>query len=168
MIMDTETAYGSGEIQALHDFVDQGGTLIVLSEYYNETTGQPAFGLEDYNRILEPYGIECLRVGIGVGPAALTGAFYGVDNGGAVESDPLMDGVSNLYVLWGSTLSVDSSVAGAQGLLWRDAAKTQAIVAVAESGEGRVIVISDGYDCLCPCRVSPEQSLSSSHRGIHT
>ncbi|MHA2021871.1 MAG: S8 family serine peptidase, partial [Candidatus Thorarchaeota archaeon] len=144
MIMDTETAYGSGEIEALHDFVEEGGTLIVLSEYYNETTGQASFGFDDYNRILEPYGIECLRVGIGEGPSTFTGAFYGVDNGGAVEIDPLMEGVSNLYVLWGSTLSVDPSVAGARGLFWRDASKTQAIVAVAESGEGRVIVISDG------------------------
>ncbi|MHA2041469.1 MAG: S8 family serine peptidase, partial [Candidatus Thorarchaeota archaeon] len=144
MIMDTETSYGSGEVEALHEFVDQGGTLIVLSEYYNETTGQASFGIDDYNRILEPYGIECLRVSIGEGPNTFTGAFYGVDNGGAVETDPLMEGVSNLYVLWGSTLSVDPSVAGARGLFWRDAARTQAIVAVAESGEGRVIVISDG------------------------
>ncbi|MHA2140645.1 MAG: S8 family serine peptidase [Candidatus Thorarchaeota archaeon] len=144
MIMDTETAYGAGEIEALHEYVDDGGTLIVLSEYFNETTGQASFALEDYNRILEPYGIECLRIGIGEGPTALTGAFYGVDNGGAVETDPLMDGISNLYVLWGSVLSVDSSVAGARGLFWRDAEKRQAIVAVAESGEGQVIVISDG------------------------
>ncbi|MFW9911270.1 MAG: S8 family serine peptidase [Candidatus Thorarchaeota archaeon] len=144
MIMDTETSYGSGEIQALHDFVDQGGTLIVLSEYYNETTGQASFGIDDYNRILEPYGIECLREGIGEGPTPLIGAFYGVDFGGAVETDPLMEGVSNLYILWGSTLKVDTSVAGARGLFWLDAAKTKAIVAVAESGEGRVIVISDG------------------------
>ncbi|MFW9883175.1 MAG: S8 family serine peptidase [Candidatus Thorarchaeota archaeon] len=144
MIMDTETAYGSGEIQALHDFVEQGGTLIVLSEYYNETTGQASFGFADYNRILEPYGIECLREGIGEGPNTFTGAFYGEDFGGAVEADPLMDGVSNLYVLWGSTLKVDTSVAGARGLFWLDAAKTEAIVAVAESGEGKVIVISDG------------------------
>ncbi|MFW9887209.1 MAG: S8 family serine peptidase [Candidatus Thorarchaeota archaeon] len=144
MIMDTETTYGAGEIQALHDFVDQGGTLIVLSEYYNETTGQASFGIDDYNRILEPYGIECLREGIGEGPTTLIGAFYGEDFGGAVETDPLMDGVSNLYILWGSTLRVDSSVAGAKGLFWLDAAKTEAIVAVAESGEGQVIVISDG------------------------
>ncbi|MHA2069061.1 MAG: S8 family serine peptidase, partial [Candidatus Thorarchaeota archaeon] len=144
MIMDTETAYSAGEIDALHNFVDQGGTLIVLSEYYNETTAQASFALDDYNRILDPYGIECLRVGIGVGSSAISGAFYGVDNGGAVESDPLMDGISNLYVLWGSVLSVDSSVAGTRGLFWRDAEKTQAIVAVAESGEGQVIVISDG------------------------
>ncbi|MHA1925307.1 MAG: S8 family serine peptidase [Candidatus Thorarchaeota archaeon] len=144
MIMDTETTYGSGEIEALHEFVDQGGTLIVVSEYYNETTQQASFGFDDYNRILEPYGIECLRVAIGEGPTTFTGAFYGVDNGGAVETDPLMDGVSNLYVLWGSVLSVDSSVSGARGLFWRDATKTQAIVAIAESGEGQVIVISDG------------------------
>ncbi|MFW9966457.1 MAG: hypothetical protein ACFFEA_04825, partial [Candidatus Thorarchaeota archaeon] len=144
MIMDTELTYGVGEIDALHDYVEQGGTLIVLSEYYNETTGQASFALDDYNRILEPYGIECLRVGIGEGPTTFTGSFYGVDNGGVVESDPLMEGVSNLYVLWGSTLSVDSSVAGARGLFWRDSAKTQAIVAIAEFGEGRVIAISDG------------------------
>jgi hypothetical protein len=144
MIMDTETSYSSGEIQALHDFVEQGGTLIVLSEYYNETTGQASFGFNDYNRILEPYGIECLRQGIGEGPTTLIGAFYGEDYGGAVETDPLMEGVSNLYVLWGSTLSVDTSIAGTRGLLWVDAARTEAIVAIAESGEGQVIVISDG------------------------
>ena len=144
MIMDTELAYGAGEIDALHGYVEQGGTLIVLSEYYNETTSQASFALDDYNRILEPYGIECLRVGIGEGPTTFTGSFYGVDNGGAVESDPLTEGVSNLYVLWGSTLSVDPSVAGARGLFWVDSEKTQAIVAMAEVGDGRVIVISDG------------------------
>ena len=36
MIMDTETAYGSNEINALHQFVEDGGLLIVLSESYDD------------------------------------------------------------------------------------------------------------------------------------
>jgi len=144
MIMDTELSYGQGEIDALHQFVEDGGTLLVLSEFYNNTNGQAAFAIDSYNEILAPYGIQCEQFGIGEGATSVTGEFYGVDYGGAVESDPLMDGVENLYVLWGSTLSVDAAVAGTRGLFWYDQAKEHAIVAVAEAGEGQVIVISDG------------------------
>ena len=144
MIMDTETTYTSNEIDALHQFVDDGGVLIVLSENYNEQTGIASFGIDSYNEILEPYGIQCERFEIGNGPDDYTGLFYGVDYGGAVETHPLMEGVENLYILSGSTLSVDPTVVGAQGLFWYDAEKTHAIVAIAEMGAGSVIVISDG------------------------
>jgi subtilisin family serine protease len=144
MIMDTETAYSSNEIDALHQFVENGGTLIVLSESYNNQTGVASFGIDSYNEILEPYGIQCEKFEIGRGPDDLTGLFYGIDYGGAVEDHPLMEGVRNLYILSGSTLSVDPSVSGAQGLFWYDAEKTHAIVAIAEMGAGNVIVISDG------------------------
>ncbi|MFW9799553.1 MAG: S8 family serine peptidase [Candidatus Thorarchaeota archaeon] len=144
MIMDTELPYGQSEIEALHQFVLDGGTLLVLSEFYNTTSGEALFGIDSYNEILQPYGIQCERFGIGEGPGDLTGELYGLDHGGAVESDPLMNGVNNLYVVWGSTLSVNPSVAGARGLFWYDQARTRAIVAVAEAGRGKVIVVSDG------------------------
>lgn len=144
MIMDTELPYGQSEIDALHQFVLDGGTLLVLSEFYNTTSEEALFGIDSYNEILQPYGIQCERFGIGEGPDDLTGELYGLDYGGAVESDPLMNGVSNLYILWGSTLSVNPSVAGARGLFWYDQAKTHAIVAAAEAGKGKVIVVSDG------------------------
>jgi hypothetical protein len=150
MIADTETGYTQDEINALHTFVDNGGTLLILSEFYNTTSNQPSFAFDSYNAILAPYGIQCERMQIGVGPYD-TGVVYGVDHGGAVNSSPLTDGVKNLYILFGSTLSVDSSVSGAQGVVWVDAARNHAIVATAMHGRGRVIAISDGstlYDTV--------------------
>jgi subtilisin family serine protease len=144
MIMDTETAYSSSEIDALHEFVEDGGILIVLSEFYDNQTQTASFGINSYNEILQPYGIQCERFEIGDGPDDTTGLFYGVDYRGAVETHPLVEGVNNLYILSGSTLNVDPSVAGAQGIFWYDSEKTHAIVAVAEMGRGSVIVISDG------------------------
>ncbi|MFX0108321.1 MAG: DUF4350 domain-containing protein, partial [Candidatus Hodarchaeota archaeon] len=144
VIMDTESEYLDYEIDALHDFVEDGGTLLVFSEFYDTLTDSPAFAFESYNQILAPYGIQCEAFSIGEGPTPTTGLVYGVDHGGAVEDDELMDGVSNLYVLMGSTLSIDPSVAGAEGLFWYDDTRTHAIVAVAEQGKGRVIAISDG------------------------
>ncbi|MFX1416703.1 MAG: S8 family serine peptidase, partial [Promethearchaeota archaeon] len=144
MIMDTELSYGQDEIDALHEFVEGGGTLLVLSEFYNNTNGQAAFAIDSYNEILAPYGIQCEEFGIGEGATPVTGEFYGVDTGGAVESDPLMDGVENLYILWGSTLHIDPTATDTRGLFWYDQAKSHAIVAVAEAGKGQVIVISDG------------------------
>ena len=144
MIMDTETSYDADEIDALHQLVEEGGTLLVMSEYYNSTTSTAAFAIDSYNEILSPYGIECEEYEIGVGPLPMTGAVYGADYGGAVENHSLVEGVDNLYITWGSTLHIDNSVAGAQGLLWVDEAKTHAIVATVDYGLGRVIVVSDG------------------------
>lgn len=143
-IMDTELPYSESEIDALHQFVTDGGVLIMLSEFYDEATDTASFGIDSYNEILEPFGIQCERIGIGVGPTDSTGQFYGEDHGGAVETDSLMEEVRNLYVLSGSTLNVDPAVAGAKGLFWIDAEKEHALVATAEYGNGRIIVISDG------------------------
>jgi subtilisin family serine protease len=143
MIMDTETSYTQGEIQALHSFVENGGTLLMLSEFYNQTTGQASFAFDDYNAILEPFGIQCEKRSIGVGPNGY-GLVYGANYSGYVESDPLMDGVRNLYIVQGSTLHINPSVSNARGLLWQDAERTHAIVATAEYGRGHVFVISDG------------------------
>ncbi|MBD3405378.1 MAG: S8 family serine peptidase [Candidatus Lokiarchaeota archaeon] len=144
MIMDTETSYNAEEIEALHQFVEDGGTLIMLSEYYDSVEQTASFALDSYNDILEPYGITVDRYGIGEGVDQFSGLFYGLGYGGAVENHSLVEGVENLYIVTGGTLSVDPSVAGAQGLFWVDSAKTQAIVATVESGHGKVIVISDG------------------------
>ncbi|MHA1933945.1 MAG: S8 family serine peptidase [Candidatus Thorarchaeota archaeon] len=144
MIMDTETAYFDSEIEALHQFVDDGGTLLMLSEGFWSERNAPAFALDSYNEILAPYGITCEEYWIGEGVSQNSGLFYGVDYNGAVEEHPLMDGVENLYILNGGTVHVDSSVAGAQGLFWVDDERTHAIVAAADSGDGHVIVISDG------------------------
>ncbi|RDE16336.1 MAG: hypothetical protein C4K49_04795 [Candidatus Thorarchaeota archaeon] len=143
MIMDTEITYAQSEIDAIHNFVVEGGTLLMFSEFYNQTSGAASFAIDSYNEILAPYGIECESIGIGVGPNGL-GLVYGTDYGGSVEISPITDGVRNLYILAGSTLKVEPSVAGAQGLLWIDEAKTHAIVATAEYGLGKVIVVSDG------------------------
>ncbi len=142
-IMDTETTYTSGEISALHDFVENGGTLLVFSESFQPDTGAPTFAIDSYNQILEPFGIQCEERSIGFGPNDL-GLLYGTNYSGYVENDPLMDGVSNLYVLQGSTLHVDPSVSNARGLFWEDTERTHAIVATAEYGSGMVFVISDG------------------------
>lgn len=145
MIMDTETYYTDSEVEALHRFVENGGTLLVLSEFYDSATQSASYAIESYNRILEPFGIQCEARGIGVG-VDNTGLVYGEDSplGGAVETDPLMTDVSNLYILQGSTLSVNTSMANARGLFWQDDARTHAIVATAEYGNGKVYVISDG------------------------
>lgn len=150
MIMDTETAYSDGEITAIHDFVNNGGTLIILSEFWDSSTQSATFGIDYYNQILGPFGIQCERRGIGDGVGD-TGILYSVSTGSAVENDTLMDGVSSLYIVQGSTLSVNSSISNAKGLFWEDSAKTHAIVATAEYGNGRVFAISDGstlYDDL--------------------
>ncbi|MHA2134609.1 MAG: S8 family serine peptidase [Candidatus Thorarchaeota archaeon] len=144
LIMDTEEDYSDDEIEAINSYVEDGGVLLILSEYYDTSTDVASFGFETYNQILEPYGIQCERLGIGGEPTDLAGDIYGADYGGAVESHPLVEGVTNLFIIAGSTLSVDPSVAGAQGLLWTDAAKTHAIVATASFGRGKVIAISDG------------------------
>lgn len=142
-IMDTETSYTEGEVSAIHSFVDNGGTLLVFSESFDQTTGEASFAFDDYNEILEPFGIQCEERQIGFGPGGY-GLVYGANYSGFVENDPLMDGVSDLYVIQGSTLSVDPLVSNAKGLFWEDAAKTHAIVATAEYGRGQVYVISDG------------------------
>ncbi len=139
LIMDTEQTYSQTEIDLIHNFVEDGGTLLILSEGFDTTANTAAFAIESYNQILEPYGIQCENNWIGD-----NGAVFGVDNGGAVDSNPLTDGVENLYVLNGGTLSVNASVIGTQGLFWADAAKTHAIVAIASPGSGKVIAISDG------------------------
>lgn len=144
LIMDTELDYSESEISALHSFVDAGGTLLIFSEFFNATTQQASFGLDAYNLILEPYGIQCEKIGIGIGTDGLQGVVYGEDSGGSVENHSLMDGVHNLYVVLGSTLSVNPSVSGAEGLFWIDSEKQHALVATAEHGKGKVIAVSDG------------------------
>ncbi len=139
MIMDTETAYTADEVSALHSFVDNGGTLIVLSEFWDSVEQTASFGIDSYNAILAPFGIQCERRGIGAGIDGL-----GLVYDGAVENDTLMEGISSLYIIQGSTLHIDPSVSNARGLFWEDAAKTHAIVATAEYGSGNVFVISDG------------------------
>jgi subtilisin family serine protease len=143
MIMDTETSYSDSEITALHDFVRNGGTLIMLSEFWDATTQTASYAIDSYNQILEPFGIQCERNGIGVGPGDL-GVVYDANAGSAVENVSLMNGVSRLYIVLGSTLHVDPSVSNARGLFWADSAKTHAIVATADYGNGHVFVISDG------------------------
>jgi len=143
MIMDTETAYTDGEISALHTFVENGGTLFVLSEFWDSATESASFGIDSYNEILEPFGIQCEKRGIGDGGENL-GLLYDSTLASAVENDTLMEGVTSLYIILGSTLSINSSVSNARGLFWEDSAKTHAIVATAEYGSGNVFVISDG------------------------
>ncbi|MFO7837501.1 MAG: S8 family serine peptidase [Candidatus Thorarchaeota archaeon] len=144
MIMDTETTYGEQEIDAIHEFVENGGTLFILSEFYDNQTGTASFAIDYYNMILEPYGIQCEEFEIGRGPNDQTGLFYGEDYGGVVENHSLVEGVENLYILSGSTLSVNSSVAGAEGLFWYSTDKEHALIAKADYGDGRVIAVSDG------------------------
>ncbi len=141
IIMDTETAYTDGEISALHQFVDMGGTLLVFSEFWDSSSNQASFGIDYYNQILEPFGIQCERRGIGVGLNGY-GEVYDANTGSVAENDSLMTGVNSLYIVQGSTLSVDTSIA--RGLFWEDAEKTHAIVATSDYGKGHVIVISDG------------------------
>jgi hypothetical protein len=143
MIMDTETSYSGSEVTALHNFVENGGTLIMLSEFWDTSTQTATFGIDSYNQILEPFGIQCERNGIGDGPGDL-GLVYDASAGSAVENATLMNGVTRLYIVQGSTLHVDPSVSNARGLFWADSAKTHAIVATAEYGSGHVFVISDG------------------------
>ncbi|MGY5857787.1 MAG: S8 family serine peptidase [Candidatus Thorarchaeota archaeon] len=143
MIMDTELDYGEEEIAALHSFVNNGGTLFVLSEFWDSSTQEASFGIDSYNDILEPFGIQCERRGIGVGVGDL-GLVYDSSTGSVAENDTLMEGVDSLYINIGSTLSVDPSVSNARGLFWEDAAKTHAIVATAQYGSGNVLVVSDG------------------------
>ena len=143
MIMDTELEYTEEEVSALHSFVDNGGTLFVLSEYWDSSIQEASFGIDSYNDILEPFGIQCERRGIGEGTGGL-GLIYDASVGSVAENDTLMEGVDSLYIITGSTLSVDPSVSNARGLFWEDSAKTHAIVATAEYGSGNVIVVSDG------------------------
>ena len=143
MIMDTETSYSDSEVSAIHQFVDNGGTLLVFSEFYDTSTNEASFAFDDYNRILEPFGIQVEKRSIGVGVGGY-GLIYGANYSGYVENDPLMEGVRNLYVVQGSTLHVNPGVANATGLFWEDADRTHAIVATAEYGRGKVFVISDG------------------------
>ncbi|TFG95045.1 hypothetical protein E4H12_14070 [Candidatus Thorarchaeota archaeon] len=143
MIMDTETVYTEEEVSAIHDFVENGGTLFVLSEFWDSSTQEASFGIDSYNDILEPFGIQCERRGIGEGPGGL-GLIYDIALGSAVENDTLMEGIDSLYIITGSTLSVDPNVSNARGLFWEDDEKTHAIVATAEYGSGNVIVVSDG------------------------
>ncbi|MFW9956970.1 MAG: S8 family serine peptidase [Candidatus Odinarchaeota archaeon] len=158
MIMDTETAYSEGEISALHDFVQNGGTLIALSENWDNAAQVASFGIDSYNLILEPFGIQCERNGIGDGPGNY-GLIYDASVGSVIENASLMEGVTSLYIVQGSTLHVDSSISNAQGLFWVDSAKTHAIVATAEYGNGKVFVISDGstlYDDILFDAISRE------------
>lgn len=143
MIMDTELAYTEEEVSAIHEFVENGGTLFILSEYWDSSTQEASFGIDSYNEILEPFGIQCERRGIGEGLGGL-GLVYDASTGSVAENDTLMEGVDSLYIITGSTLSVNTSVSNARGLFWEDAAKTHAIVATAEYGSGNVIAVSDG------------------------
>ncbi|MFW9850962.1 MAG: S8 family serine peptidase, partial [Candidatus Thorarchaeota archaeon] len=140
MIMDTETQYSESEINTIHNYVQEGGVLLILSEGFDVANNIPAFAFESYNQILEPYGIQCERNWIGND----SGDVYGADNGGAIDTNQLTDGVRNIFILNGGTISVDPSVAGATGLIWTDALKTHALLAVVNVGEGKVIALSDG------------------------
>ncbi len=151
MVMDTELQYSTAEINAIHEYVDSGGILLILSEGYDTQNGGPAFAQASYNQILAPYGIQCEDNWIGQGSDIFVGEVYGEDYGGVSEDHPLTDGVENLYILNGGTFSVDSSIAGAEGLFWTDSGRTHAIVAYATSGRGKVIAVSDGsilYDSI--------------------
>jgi hypothetical protein len=144
MIMDTELQYSTSEINAIHEYVHSGGILLILSEGYDTQNGGPAFAQTSYNQILAPYGIQCEDNWIGQGSDIFVGDVYGEDYGGVSEDHPLTDGVENLYILNGGTFSVDTSVAGAEGLFWTDSERTHAVVAYASSGRGKVIAVSDG------------------------
>ncbi len=141
LIMDTENMYTPQEIDALHQFVNEGGILLIFSEFFNTTSHSASFGFSFYNEILEPYGISCEQYAIGNMP---NGSIYGEEHIGAVDNDTLTQGVRNIYVLYGSTFHVDPSVSGAKGVIWADNAKAHAIVAYAYSGKGMVIAVSDG------------------------
>ncbi len=140
MIMDTEDEYSANEINTIHEYVTEGGILLILSEGFDTQSNIPAFAIASYNEILAPYGIQCEEHWIGNDD----GDVYGVVTGGSVETDPLTEGVENIFILNGGTLTIDSSVAGAEGLIWTDAAKTHALLASVDVGEGKVIALSDG------------------------
>ncbi|MCK5150711.1 MAG: hypothetical protein KAQ65_02670, partial [Candidatus Thorarchaeota archaeon] len=140
MIMDTEDEYSAVEINTIQEYVNDGGILLILSEGFDTANNIAAFAFESYNQILEPYGIQCEENWIGNN----NGEVYGADAGGAVENSALTQGVRNIFILNGGTLAVDPSVAGAEGLIWTDAAKTHALLAAVDVGEGKVIALSDG------------------------
>ncbi len=141
LIMDTEAAYTDSEIAEIHKFVEDGGILLIFSEFFNTSSHMPSFGFSFYNEILAPYGISCEQYAIGDNP---DGVIYGNDYVGAVDNDTLTQNVQNIYVLYGSTFHVDPSVAGAKGVIWADNERTHAIVAYAHKGKGMVIAVSDG------------------------
>ncbi len=150
LIVDTERSYSQSEIDAIHQFVADGGVLLMVSEWYDSASSVAYFAIDSYNEILSPYGITCERYGIGDDPDDY-GRVYGIDTGGVVVNHSLMSGVSNLYILYGSTLSVNESVTGTQGLFWIDPTREHAVVAIARSGRGLVIAVSDGsfmYDSV--------------------
>ncbi len=145
LVMDTEVPYAPEEIDAIHQFVEDGGVLIVLSEYYDSETGQASFAIDSYNELLQPYGIQCERYTTGYVPFSDSGIAYGVGYGGVVDnSSPLMDDVERLYILMGSALTVDENNSNARGLFWTDSTKRHALVATATEGKGQVLVIADG------------------------
>jgi len=120
-----------------------GGILLVFSEFWDSSTNQASFGIDYYNQILAPFGIQCEQRGIGIGSGDY-GEVYGPSTGSVAENYTLMEGVGSLYILQGSTLSVNPAISNARGLFWEDSDKTHAIVAAADYGSGHVYAISDG------------------------
>ncbi|MEQ9714928.1 MAG: S8 family serine peptidase [Candidatus Asgardarchaeum sp.] len=140
VINDIEQSFTSLEINKIIDWVNEGGTLIVMTGFYNETSGEAAFAFESLNELLNYFGIEIKNKSIGVGNYTLEGKSYGIGYGGYVVDSQLTKNVSSLYVVLGTALGIKDPNK-AQGLVYIN--DEDVLVAVAYSGKGRVIALGD-------------------------
>ena len=116
-----DSAYTAAEVDALTNFVEAGGGLLVLAD----NTSTPVANVAPL----------ATAFGVGVAAANLT------SNDVTVFGRHLVTlGLDSVKLLSGGALSVDSP---ASAMAWGDAAKTKIVAAAARKGLGRVVVIGD-------------------------
>ena len=143
IINDIESALSDAEISAIKNWVEDGGFLILMTGWYNQTSDTPTFAMESYNKLLQPYGIMTTNVPIGDYEAensSFIGNFYGNGYGGSVEPSPLTRDVSFVHIVYGDALYVNKTK-GAEGLIWINS--SYALMAFAKAGKGNVLAIGD-------------------------
>lgn len=113
-------AYGQTEINALQNFVSNGGGLLVMADsekYTNYSALVESFGISFTSRISDPVTADILG------------------------SHPVSEGITNIYIkdAIGLDVSASDQVAGT----YTDAASEFVVTASAEYGLGRVFVVGD-------------------------
>ncbi|MCD6483697.1 MAG: hypothetical protein J7L47_01140, partial [Candidatus Odinarchaeota archaeon] len=142
IINHIEKPLTKSEINAIHNWIEDGGFLIVTSGYYNTTCNSTTFDIDSYNALLAPYGIQASNIGIGDRVSdyrPFIGDFYGKEFGGTVSKSPLTSNVSYIYVVRGTALKVNTT--RAKSLIMIN--ESYSLMAYAKAGKGVVIAIGD-------------------------
>ncbi len=125
------------EIDYLHDFVDAGGKLVILSELIQGTSYFSSSNFAALNDLLEPTNIQ-LTGELLTSTAHVTANLQEINVLTDVRPGRVTSGVTQV-ISTGSTLSITGS---ATGLVFDDAGKP--VIALDRQGDGEVLVVATG------------------------